>query len=171
MMNKLLHWYNLFLAVSLQLVFYLCLIMMCIIFAVEISIVLMRYVMGVGFLELQDLVTYAFSTIVTLSVVLAFWKGSHIRVDVFHYKFKPNIITLVERIGSLFLILPVFTIILLNAWPLVYDSIVILEGSRETGGLGGLFLVKATVILMCLLIILLAVYKIINPTKQFNNDN
>ena len=165
-MAKFMSWFNTVLTVCLRFVFAICLVLMCIIFSVEIIIVLMRYVMGVGFLELQDLVTYAFATIAVLSIPLAYWKGQHVRVDVLRSMMKPKILNLVEKICSLVFVLPVFGLLLVNAWPLVYNSFSILEGSRETGGLGGLFLVKGTVLLMCVLVMLLAVYAILKPSPQ-----
>jgi TRAP-type mannitol/chloroaromatic compound transport system permease small subunit len=53
--------------------------------------------------------------------------------------------------------LPVFGLMLWNAWPLAAASWAIFEGSRETGGLPGLFLVKSTIVVMCGLVLSLAV--------------
>lgn len=143
-----------------SLVLALCLVCVSILFAGQIAIVLLRYVMGVGFLELQDLVTYAFSALVVLAVPLAYWHGRHVRVDVLSDRLGPRGTAIVERLAALILVLPVFGLLLVDAWPLVARSFAILEGSRETGGLGGLFLVKGTVILMCVLILLIALVRL-----------
>ena len=143
-------------AASLPVVLFVCLLFMAVIFAGQVTIVLLRYVMGVGFLELQDLVTYAFSALVVLAVPLAQWRGRHVRVDVLRNVMGRRTTGLVERVAATVLILPVFGLLALNAWPLVASSFAILEGSRETGGLGGLFLVKGTVIVMAALVILIA---------------
>lgn len=141
---------------SLTLVLGLCLICVGILFAGQIAIVLLRYVMGVGFLELQDLVTYAFAVVVVLAVPLAYWNGRHVRVDVLSNRLGPRATGIIDRVAALVLVLPVFCILLVDAWPLVANAFAILEGSRETGGLGGLFLVKGTVLVMCVLVILIA---------------
>ncbi len=125
-------------------------------FAVQVVIVLMRYVMGVGFLEFQDVVTYSFSSLVVLSVPLAMHLDRHVRVDVLRAKFAPGRNRRIDRIGHLIFTLPVFGLMLWNAAPLVSASWKIREGSMETGGLGGLFLVKSTVIVMCVLVLIIA---------------
>ncbi len=125
-------------------------------FAAQLVIVLMRYVMGVGFLELQDLVTYSFSALVVLSVPLALREGRHVRVDILRAGFSRRRNAQIDRWGHVLFTLPVFGLMLWNAWPLVAGSWAIFEGSRETGGLPGLFLVKSTIVVMCLLVLLRA---------------
>jgi TRAP-type mannitol/chloroaromatic compound transport system permease small subunit len=125
-------------------------------FAAQMVIVLMRYVMGVGFLELQDLVTYSFSALVVLTIPLALRRDRHVRVDILRAGFSARRNRRIDRAGHILFTLPVFGLLLWNAVPLVADSWAIFEGSRETGGLGGLFVVKSTVIVMSLLVIALA---------------
>ena len=146
---------------SLFVVLYLCLTCVGVLLAGQIAIVLLRYVMGVGFLELQDLVTYAFSALVVLAVPLAYWNGRHVRVDVLSSRLGKRSLTVIERATALFLVLPVFGLLLVDAWPLVANAFAIREGSRETGGLGGLFLIKGTVIVMGVLVILIALVSLL----------
>jgi len=125
-------------------------------FAGQLAIVLMRYVMGVGFLELQDVVTYSFSVLVVLSVPLALREGRHVRVDILRANLPARTNAAVDRWGHALFTLPVFGLMLWNAWPLVAASWAIYEGSRETGGLPGLFVVKSTIVAMCLLVLIRA---------------
>jgi TRAP-type mannitol/chloroaromatic compound transport system permease small subunit len=125
-------------------------------FAVQVAMVLMRYVMGVGFVELQDVVTYSFSALVVLSIPLAMRLDRHVRVDVLRAKFAAGRNRRIDRMGHVIFTLPVFGLMLWNAVPLVSASWKIREGSMETGGLAGLFLVKSTVIVMCVLVLILA---------------
>lgn len=134
----------------------LSVLLFAVMFVTQMIIVLMRYVMGVGFLELQDLVTYAFSSLVVLTIPLALRLDRHVRVDILRTGFSARTNTRIDRAGHVLFTLPVFGLLLWNALPLVADSWAIFEGSRETGGLGGLFLVKSTVIVMSFLVILLA---------------
>lgn len=139
----------------------LCIALLGLMFATQIIVVFMRYVMGVGFLELQDLVTYSFSAIVVLAIPLAMQHDRHVRVDIFRAGYSARTNRLIDRAGHLVFTLPVFGLMLYNAWPHVARSWAIFEGSRETGGLGGLFLVKTMILVMCGLIILLAVIEIV----------
>ena len=124
-------------------------------FAAQLVIVLMRYVMGVGFLELQDAVTYSFSALVVLTIPLTAGMGRHVRVDILRSGFSRRTNHRIDRFGHVLFTLPVFGLMLVNAWPLVRASWAIHEGSRETGGLPGLFLVKSTVLAMCVLVLAL----------------
>ena len=130
-------------------------------FAVQIAIVLMRYVMGVGFLEMQDMVTYAFSALVVLTIPLAMRLDRHVRVDVLRAGLRRRTNARIDKLGHLVFTLPVFGLLLLNSWPLVRAAWVIHEGSRETGGLGGLFVVKATIIVMSVLVLVLALVELL----------
>lgn len=125
-------------------------------FAAQMAIVLLRYVMGVGFLELQDLVTYSFSALVVLTIPLALRFDRHVRVDILRTGFSRRRNARIDRAGHILFTLPVFGLLLWNAVPIVSDSWAIFEGSRETGGLGGLFVVKSTVIVMSALVLVLA---------------
>ena len=126
-------------------------------FSAQLVIVLMRYVMGVGFLELQDLVTYSFSALVVLTIPLTAGMSRHVRVDILRSGFSRRTNHRIDRWGHVLFTLPVFGLMLVNAWPLVGASWSIFEGSRETGGLPGMFLVKSTVIVMCVLVLALGV--------------
>lgn len=130
-------------------------------FAGQLVIVLMRYVMGVGFLQLQDLVTYSFSGLVVLSIPLAMYLDRHVRVDILRTRFSRYRNRRIDRVGHLVFTLPVFGLMLWNGWPLVRRSWAILEGSRETGGLPGLFVVKSAMLVMAMLVIALAVIELV----------
>lgn len=129
-------------------------------FAAQMVIVLMRYVMGVGFLELQDLVTYSFSALVVLTIPLALRTGRHVRVDILRTELTARTNARIDRLGHALFTLPVFGLMLWNSLPLVAASWAIFEGSRETGGLPGLFLVKSTIVILCVLVLLLALIDI-----------
>lgn len=134
-----------------------CVAFLGVILAGQVAIVLMRYVMGIGFLQLQDLVNYAFACLVVLSVALAMRAGRHVRVDVLRERQSGSMRRLTDRLGHLAFTLPVFGLIAYDGWPLISASWRIGEGAVETGGLPGLYLVKSTVLVMCALIIVFAI--------------
>jgi len=134
----------------------LCLALFAVMFVGQIVIVLLRYVMGIGFLELQDAVIYAFACLVLLTIPLAMRLDRHVRVDVLREYQSPRARWLTDKAGHLLFTLPVFGLIAVDAWPLVASSWAIREGSLETGGLPGLFLVKSAVLVMCGLVLIVA---------------
>jgi TRAP-type mannitol/chloroaromatic compound transport system permease small subunit len=140
----------------------LCVALFGLMFAAQLTVVLLRYVMGVGFLELQDTVTYSFSALVVLTIPLTAAMGRHVRVDILRSRFLRRTNHRIDRWGHVLFTLPVFGLMLWNALPLVAASWAILEGSRETGGLPGLFVVKSTVVVMCVLVLALGVIDFIS---------
>lgn len=134
-----------------------CIAMFAILFTGQLVVVVLRYVMGVGFLQLQDAVIYAFACLTVLTVPLAMRLDRHVRVDVVREYQGPRMHRLTDRIGHIVFTLPVFALIAIDGWPLVAASWSIREGALETGGLPGLYIVKSMVLVMCALVILIAV--------------
>lgn len=132
-----------------------------IVFFGQLAMVLMRYLLGVGFLEIQDAVTYAFAALVALSVAVSFEADKHVRVDVFRQNWSERANRLIDRAGDLVLALPVFALMLWTGFPLVRSSWEILEGSPETGGLPGLFVVKTCLLVLPALIVLLVLQRLL----------
>lgn len=149
----------------------ICLALFAILFAGQIAIVLLRYVMGVGFLELQDAVIYAFACLVVLTVPLAMARDRHVRVDVLREGQGQRTRRLTDIAGHVLFTIPVFALAAWNAWPLVSASWAIMEGSMETGGLGGLFIVKSMVLVMCALVLLTALADLIASGREVPDGN
>ncbi len=137
-----------------------------VVFLGQLAMVLMRYLLGVGFLEIQDAVNYAFSALVALSVAVSFDADKHVRVDVLRQGWSERLNRRIDRFGDLLLALPVFGIMLWTAFPLVRSSWAILEGSPETGGLPGLFVVKTCLLLLPCLVILFSLQQLIGAFRR-----
>ncbi len=123
--------------------------------AVEICVVTLRYVFGLGFIELQDLGLYAFGALILLAIPYALTRDSHVRVDILRNVYGPRWRRVIECGGVLLLLLPVFAVTMWYVWPDIRFSWSIREGSVETGGLPGLFLVKTVLPVACLLMIVI----------------
>ncbi len=132
----------------------ICIFLLAGVFLLQLMVVLLRYVFGIGFLELQDGVAYAFAALVVLGLPVALKQDAHVRVDVFRSSQSPRMKLLIDRFGHLFFLIPVFAMIILNVWPDIVYSWSIHEGSSETGGLPGLFLVKSCLPLAAILMLL-----------------
>lgn len=59
-----------------------------------------------------------------------------------------------DRVGILALLFPVFGLTLYSVWPDILYSWSIREGSTETGGLAGLYLVKTCLPISCVLMMI-----------------
>ncbi len=144
----------------------LCMSLAAIVFIGQFAIVLMRYLLGFGLLELQDAVNYAFAMLAALSVAVAFYDDRHVRVDVFRQRWSSRKNRRIDWFGTLFLALPVFGLMLWAGFPLVRKSWAILEGSAETGGLPGLFVVKTCLVVLPLLVLILSVRQLVLIFRQ-----
>lgn len=144
----------------------ICMALTVIVFVGQLSMVLMRYLLGFGFLEIQDAVNYAFAALVALSVVVAFNADKHVRVDVIRQKLGDSANQRIDALGDIFLALPVFGLMMWMAYPLVRSSWMIMEGSPETGGLPGLFLVKTCLLILPALVVLLTLVRLVRYVRR-----
>lgn len=144
----------------------LCVALFGVLFAGQLVVVILRYVMGVGFLQLQDAVIYAFACLTVLTIPLAMRLDRHVRVDVLRENQSFRVRRLTDRLGHVVFTLPVFGLIAIDGWPLISASWSIREGALETGGLPGLYIVKSMVLVMCALVLLIALADLVSRGKD-----
>ena len=78
----------------------------------------------------------------------------HVRVDIFYHRFSPRLQAWVDLFGTLLLLLPVCLFIFVVSWDYVAQSWALHEGSREAGGLNGVYLLKSLILVMAGLLLL-----------------
>jgi TRAP-type mannitol/chloroaromatic compound transport system permease small subunit len=148
------HFYRRLCATLHRLTLAVCLVLVGLLLCSQISIVILRYCFGVGFLELQDFTGYVFACLVTLSIPVALVLDRHVRVDVWREHQSSAQRRLLDNAGVLLLLLPVFALSLYLVFPEIAYAWQIREGSRETGGLAGVYLVKTLFPISCVLMII-----------------
>ncbi|MEH6445962.1 MAG: TRAP transporter small permease subunit [Oceanospirillaceae bacterium] len=146
----------------------ICLFLVVALVFSEICIVFLRYIYDIGFLQLHDFALYNFSALVVFSIVYTFGCNKHVRVDVFRENQSIKVQQQVDIIAVVFFLMPVFLLILYWVWSDIYYAWSIFEGSRETGGLGGLFLVKSTLPLVSLLMFIQGACVIVRRGKYLS---
>jgi TRAP-type mannitol/chloroaromatic compound transport system permease small subunit len=122
--------------------------------AVQFTVVVLRYVFGLGSIWLSESIIYAHATLFMLAAAWTLREGGHVRVDVFYADASPRWRALVDFCGALFLLLPFVLVLLWFALPYVARSWAILETSRETSGIAVVFLLKTLIPLFALLMAL-----------------
>ncbi|SDJ78527.1 TRAP transporter small permease subunit [Aliiruegeria lutimaris] len=132
----------------------ICQFLLGLIFIGQMAVVILRYVFGVGFIELQDAIAYSFAALVVLGLPVALVLDSHVRVDVIRTRQSEATKKWFDRFGTVFFLIPVFGLTIWWVWPDIAFSWSIRERSVETGGLPGLYLVKTTLPVACALMIL-----------------
>lgn len=120
---------------------------------VQFTTVLFRYVFGISFVALQEAVLYMHGLFFLLPVAATLVLNKHVRVEVFYASLTTRGKAVVDFIGTVGFALPFCSVFVVMALPYVQSSWLILEGSREPGGLPGVFLLKT---LMIAAVVLLA---------------
>jgi len=128
----------------------------CLLFMVlaEFALVLMRYVLGLGSIWLQESVLYAHAAVFMLAAAWTLAADGHVRVDIFYADAAPRTKALVDLLGALGLLLPFALTLLILSWGYAGRSWAILEGSRETSGMPAVFLLKTLILLFAALLAL-----------------
>lgn len=148
-----------------------CLVMAGLIFGALLTVVVLRYVYGIGFLQLQDAANYAFAALVVLGIPVAYRAGAHVRVDIFRANMTLMTARAIDIVAYFLLVIPVFGIALWYVWPDIAFSWSIREGSLETGGLPGYFLVKTTFPVACVLMIFQGLAIVFAPDQGAHRGN
>lgn len=112
----------------------------------------LRYAFGIGFVWMQESYVWAHGILFMVGAGFTLLRDGHVRVDVFYRPRGVRYKAWVDLLGSLFLLLPVTVLIALVSQEYVIDSWSRWEGSREVGGLPGLFLLKTMIWVFCLLV-------------------
>ena len=121
---------------------------------VTFTVVVLRYLFNIGWIAMQESVTYMHALVFMLGAAYTLRHDGHVRVDIFYQKFGPRGRAWVDLFGTLLLLMPVTLFITWISWEYVASSWALQEGSRETGGLPGVYLLKTAIPLMAVLMVL-----------------
>src|ERR1700722_15295414 len=119
---------------------------------VQVVVVLMRYVLGLGSIWLSETILYAHATLFMGAAASTLQQGGHVRVDIFYAGASPRTRALVDLAGALLLLLPFVGVLAWFALAYVARSWAILERSPEASGLPLVFLLKTLILLFALLL-------------------
>ncbi len=106
------------------------------------GVVLLRYVLGMGSIAMQESVIYMHSTVFLLGAAYTLRHGAHVRVDVFYRKYSPRTKAWVDSIGSIVFLMPLCAFLFFISWDYVAQSWQTKEVSPDPGGLPFVYLLK-----------------------------
>jgi TRAP-type mannitol/chloroaromatic compound transport system permease small subunit len=112
---------------------------------VQVVVVGMRYVLGLGSLWLTETIVYAHATLFLMASAWTLQAGGHVRVDIFHAHARPRTKAWVDLLGALVFLLPFAAVLTFLSLPYVGRSWAILERSREASGLPLVFALKTLI--------------------------
>lgn len=121
---------------------------------VTFTVVVLRYAFDTGSIALQESVTYLHAVLFMLGAAYTLRHDAHVRVDIFYQRWSPRARAWVDLLGTLLLLVPVCVFIIVASLDYVSVSWSIREGSREAGGLDGVYLLKTAIPLMAVLMLL-----------------
>ena len=121
---------------------------------VQLAIVMSRYIYGIGFLKLQELLIYLHGSLFTLAAGYTLHKDEHVRVDLIYREASQKYKSLINIFGSLIFLIPFCLLTFSTSLPYVRRSWKILEGSPETSGLNAVFILKTVLIIFPILLLL-----------------
>jgi len=136
---------------------------------VTFIVVVLRYVFDIGWIALQESITYMHAMVFLVGASWAMQHDAHVRVDIFYSRFSTRTKAWVDLFGSLLLLLPVMIFIAWISWEYVIASWEVLEGSREAGGLPAVFLLKSLIVVLAIMLILQALVQIMRCVQTIRS--
>ncbi|MEJ2592320.1 MAG: TRAP transporter small permease subunit [Candidatus Thiodiazotropha sp.] len=121
---------------------------------VTFVIVVLRYAFDLGWIWLQESVTYMHAALFLIGAAYTLKHEGHVRVDIFYSRFGRRGKAWVDLFGSLLLLMPVCLFIFIVSWDYVAQSWELHEGSQEAGGLNGVYLLKSLILMLAGLLVL-----------------
>lgn len=121
---------------------------------VTFSVVVLRYLFEIGSIALQESILYLHASLFLLGAAYTLKTDSHVRVDIVYRHLPARRRALIDLLGALFLLLPVCGFLLWISWDYVATAWSLREGSRETGGLPYVYLLKTLIPIAAGLLIL-----------------
>ena len=121
---------------------------------VTFLVVVLRYAFNLGWIWLQESVTYMHALVFMLGSAYTLGENEHVRVDILYNRFSERGRAWVNCIGTLFLLVPFCGLILFTGWDYVDSAWAVHEGSPQAGGLDGVYLLKTVILVMPVLLLL-----------------
>jgi TRAP-type mannitol/chloroaromatic compound transport system permease small subunit len=123
--------------------------------SLQCGLVVAESLFNASSIAVKDAVGYLHALIFLAGAGYALHHDAHVRVDILYRRWSPRARALVDLAGTLCLLVPLFTTILIYSWPYVASSWAQLEGWRASSdGLPLVFLLKTFIPLGAVLLLL-----------------
>jgi TRAP-type mannitol/chloroaromatic compound transport system permease small subunit len=122
---------------------------------VEFTVVLMRYVFGIGSVKMQESIVYMHATVFMVAAGYTLLHNGHVRCDIFYAAAPARRRALIDLIGVFVFLLPMCALIAGVAWPYVAAAWAVREGSQEGSlGIPAVYLLKSVILVFAALVAL-----------------
>jgi len=133
-------------------------------------IVVLRYGFNLGWIWLQESVTYLHAMVFMLAAAWALQTDDHVRVDIYYRERSKRQKAAIDLFGTLVFLVPVCVFILFGSWNYVAVSWTGQEGSREAGGLALVYLQKSLILVLPCMLLLQAVVSVRNSIQTLRQN-
>ncbi len=120
----------------------------------QFTVVVMRYVFGIGSIMMQESVTYMHAILFMAGAGYTLLHDGHVRIDIFYANMTVRTRAIINLAGVVFFLFPVCVLIWFYSWHYVAGSWDVLEGSKETSGIQAVFLLKSMILVFAALMLL-----------------
>jgi len=103
--------------------------------AVTLVVVVLRYLFDLGWIWLQESVTWMHAAVFMLAAAYTLAEDEHVRVDILYRGMTLQRQAIVDLVGCVLLLIPFCIYLVWASWDYAAVSWSIREGSREAGGL------------------------------------
>ena len=114
---------------------------------------LLRYGLDMGWVWMQEGYLWLNAAVVLLAMTPTMARDRHVRVDLLYRNYGDRGRAIVDILSVVLLLWPLLGVVLWTSFPYVQASWSVWEGSREAGGLPGLFLLKSMLPLAAVLLL------------------
>lgn len=129
----------------------------------------LRHLFDIGSIALQESVTYMHAAVFMLGAAYTLKRGGHVRVDIMYRRFSARKRAWVDALGSLLFTLPLMIFIGWSSWEFMQESWRIGEESTDSGGIGGVYLLKSLLSVMALSVSLQAIAELLRSLLVLMN--
>lgn len=110
-------------------------------------------IFGQAWTKFDESAIYFHATVILLGSAATLLAGKHVRVDIFHAKMSPKSKALVDIVGFYALLIPFCLVLIWNAQSFVGLAWVSLEGSAESDGIKGIYILKTFVSIFAIMML------------------
>jgi TRAP-type mannitol/chloroaromatic compound transport system permease small subunit len=122
--------------------------------ALAFAVVVLRYAFGWGRIWLQESYVWLHAVAFMLGAAFTLSDDGHVRIDLIYAHRGPRFRALIDLAGSILLLMPFVATVLYTAIPYWRQSWATGEGSREAGGLAGVYLLKGVIFVFAVMMLL-----------------
>lgn len=126
-----------------------------------VSQVILRYAFDITNTALEDSLWYLFAMSLVLGMSYTMTEDGHVRVDFLYQKYSDKTKRIVDLVGIILFLLPLYIFLLIYSWDYAADSFVKAEKSPNPGGMPWLWFVKGLLPLSCFLLLIESLARIV----------